>query len=105
MSGSRNTKLIPSAVAASAALTLGGAYINAELSIHKDVRQLIEDRAFAKRLNKRVESLGDEVTLYHMLEQADPGAEALWFEGLTWTYGSMKTGIILKPRTRSQKMR
>lgn len=69
-----------------------GIYIDSQVAITKDIRQLMEDRAFGKRLQSRIGSLGSEVTLYHMLEQADQLADALWFEGLTWSYVDLKKG-------------
>lgn len=92
MAHQRNTKMIPTLAASVATAALGAAYIDSQLAISKDLRQLIEDRAFAKRLKTRIQGLGDETTLYHMLEQADQSADALWFEGLTWTYSAFKTG-------------
>lgn len=84
--------MVPALAASVATAALGATILDSQLSISKDMRQLMEDRAFGKRLNSRIQSLGDEVTLYRMVEQADQTADALWFEGITWTYGALKTG-------------
>lgn len=100
MANPKNQKLGP-VLGASAAAVAIGLYIDAQLAITKDIRQLMEDRAFGKRLQSRIGALGSEVTLYHMLEQADQRADALWFEGLTWTYAALKKGLT----TRCQMLR
>ncbi|PMD21149.1 acetyl-CoA synthetase-like protein [Hyaloscypha hepaticicola] len=83
---------VTSVVAASAALA-AGAYLNAKWSIGTDLKNLQHDRAWGKRLGAFIEALGDTVTLYGMLERVNPHAEALWFEGRTWTYGEIKKDI------------
>lgn len=80
--------LIPAAAAALAA----GAYLNAKLSIGIDLQRLSYDREWAKRLGERIQELGDTPTLYRMFDMVDPGLDALWFEGTTWTYGELKGG-------------
>jgi hypothetical protein len=82
---------VTSVVAASAALA-AGAYLNAKWSIGIDLKNLQHDRAWGKRLGAFIGALGDTVTLYGMLERVNPHAEALWFEGRTWTYGEIKKG-------------
>ena len=82
---------VTSVVAASAALA-AGAYLNAKWSVGIDLKNLQHDRAWGKRLGAFIEALGDTVTLYGMLERVNPHAEALWFEGRTWTYGEIKKG-------------
>lgn len=83
-------------MAAAATLVTGAvglaAYVNAKLAIGMDLDQLRKDRSFGKRLGALVEKMGDRMTLYHMLELADQRAEALWFEGQTWTYAELKVG-------------
>jgi hypothetical protein len=69
-----------------------GAYLNAKLAIGTDLRQLRDDREWQNRLMDRIRTYGDRCTLYHMLERADPDAEALWFEGRSWTYRELKKG-------------
>ena len=79
-------------VAATSAALAAGAYLNAKWSVGIDVRNLRHDRAWGKRLGEFIDALGDTVTLYHMFSRVDPHAEALWFEGRSWTYGEMKKG-------------
>jgi hypothetical protein len=85
---------VSTVVAASAALA-AGAYLNAKWSVGIDLRNLQHDRAWGKRLGEFIEALGDTVTLYRMFERVSPEAEALWFEGKSWTYGEIKKGISL----------
>src|SRR4051794_13390332 len=68
------------------------AYLDARYSITRDVSQLLADRKFGKRLQERIGQLGSHVTVYRMWELADPSAEALWFEGRSWTYAETKRG-------------
>lgn len=78
---------------ASAAAVAGGAYLNAKFHIGTDLKQLRYDREWGARLGKRLQEAGTNCTLYGMLDIVDPGAEALWFEGRTWTYGQLKSGM------------
>jgi hypothetical protein len=75
-----------------AAALAAGAYLNAKLGIGADLGTLREEREFGERLGRRIEELGDTVTLYHMFDIVSREKEALWFEGKTWTYGELKTG-------------
>jgi hypothetical protein len=84
---------VSSVVAASAALA-AGAYLNAKWSVGIDLKNLQHDRAWGKRLGAFIAALGDTVTLYHIFARVDPGAEALWFEGKTWSYGELKKGMF-----------
>ena len=76
-----------------AATTLGGAYINARFGIGTDLRNLLDDRAMQKRVVERLSSLGGSPTLYSIFAQGDPAADALWFEGRTWSYRELKEGL------------
>jgi hypothetical protein len=76
----------------SAAALATGAYLDAKLGIGVDLRQISYERESQARLEQRLRDLGDTCSLYRMFEMADPGIEALWFEGRTWTYGQLKTG-------------
>jgi hypothetical protein len=75
-----------------AAAVLGALYINAYYGFSTDFNQLLQDRAFKKRLAQRIASLGNDTTIYHMLEMAGPDATALWFEGRSWTFAEMRMG-------------
>ena len=79
------------AASATAAALLSALYANHRYGITYDVNQLLSEKAFRKRLQQRIGELGDDLSVYHMLELADQQAEALWFENRRWTYG----GVIL----------
>jgi hypothetical protein len=83
---------VVSATAILAASVAGLAYLDGYYSISRDVRQLLADRKFKKRLDARIGLMGTHITTYHMFEFADPSAEALWFEGRSWTYGEALRG-------------
>jgi hypothetical protein len=80
------------AMISAAALTAGAAYLNAKLGISTDLNELAISREFGERVGKRIQSLGDTVTLYRVFELCNENDEALWFEGRTWTYGDLKKG-------------
>lgn len=88
------------AVAMASALAVGaGAYLNAKLAISTDLRTLSNDRAFGKRLGKRIGSLGDSTTIYKLLErvvevEGHGAGDALWFEHKTWSYSQIKDGWL-----------
>jgi len=73
------------AVLATTATLLSALYANNRYGISYDINQLLNEKAFRKRLTERIQALGDDFSLYHMLQLADPQAEALWFEGRRWT--------------------
>jgi hypothetical protein len=75
-----------------AALVAGGLYLEGRYNVVRDVKQIRSDKAFAQRLEKRCKELGDQVKIYKMWEIADQNAEALWFEGRSWTYAAGKAG-------------
>jgi hypothetical protein len=83
---------VVSATAILAASVAGLAYLDGYYSISRDVRQLLADRRFKTRLEARIGLMGTHVTMYHMFELADPSAEALWFEGRSWTYAEAVRG-------------
>jgi hypothetical protein len=80
----------PQMLTAVASLLAAGAYLDAKYGVRYDLRRLRQTRAQTKRIGERVRELGNEATLYRLLELADQGAEALWFEGRSLTYGEMK---------------
>jgi hypothetical protein len=82
------------ALVSAAALAAGTAYLNAKLGISTDLKELALAREFTERVGKRIQGLGDTVTLYRVFELCNDGDEALWFEGRTWSYGELKTGEI-----------
>jgi hypothetical protein len=80
-------------LAAKVALTAASAlYLDGKYSIARDVRDVLADRRFGQRLEARIKKLGDYVTLYRIYQICDPDAEALWFEGSTWTYSEALKG-------------
>lgn len=85
---------VASGALVSAAALAAGAYLNAKLHIGTDLHQLSNDRAYAKRLTKRIQDLGDTCTIFNIFDKTDPNTEFLWFEGRTWTYGQFKNGEL-----------
>lgn len=85
----------PSVAFASALTVATGAYLNAKFSIGTDLSGIKNDRAFGKRLAKRIGQLGDSTTIYKLLErvvdvEGQGAADALWFEHKTWSYSQLK---------------
>jgi hypothetical protein len=83
------------AAAAAAATALTALFLDERYGVSRDVSQILQDRAFRKRMSARINRLGDDVTIYRMLELAEPDATALWFEGRSWTYAEMIAGDSL----------
>lgn len=79
-------------VAASAALAAASLlYLDRSLGISRDVSQYREEASFATRFPEFLSKLGPQSPhLYRMLELADPAADALWFEGRSWSYSATK---------------
>lgn len=77
------------AATAATATLLGALFTNNRYGISYDINQLLNEKAFRKRVQERILALGDDVSLYHMWELADPRAEALWFEGHRWSYAEL----------------
>jgi hypothetical protein len=80
------------AAGAAAATALAALFLDERYGVSRDLGQILQDRAFRKRMGARINHLGDDVTIYRMLELARPDATALWFEGRSWTYAEMKAG-------------
>ncbi|PMD57848.1 bifunctional fatty acid transporter and acyl-CoA synthetase [Hyaloscypha bicolor E] len=80
-------------MAAAALFGATGAYLDARYGVSYDLRKLSQIRTSRKRVGERIRELGGEATLYRLLELADQGAEALWFEGRSLTYGEMKINV------------
>lgn len=90
---------VPTVAAASALSVAAAAYLNAKLSISTDLSAIRGDRAWGKRLAHRMSQLGDTVTIYGMLHrvveiEGHGPAEALWFEGKSWTYSELKDRML-----------
>ncbi|RMJ07496.1 hypothetical protein CDV36_012916, partial [Fusarium kuroshium] len=77
------------AAGAATATLLGALYANTRYGVSYDINQLLSEKAFRKRIDERARALGDDISLYHMMQLADPQAEALWFEGRGWTYAEL----------------
>ena len=86
------TMAAPALLVSTAAALATTAYLNAKFGVGIDLQQLSYDREWQVRLKQRLRELGDTCTLYRMFELADSKAEALWFEGQTWTYEELKKG-------------
>lgn len=80
------------AVVGAAALTAAAAYVNAKLSIGRDLKTLKYEKSFGQRLGAKIKELGDTCTLYKMFDQVDESIDLLWFEGRDYTYGEIKKG-------------
>jgi hypothetical protein len=76
-----------------AAVVAGALLLNDKYGFSHDIKELSQSRTFKKRLETRISQLGDDVTIYRMLELAQPNAPALWFEGRTWTYAELRSGM------------
>ncbi|KAE9365036.1 bifunctional fatty acid transporter and acyl-CoA synthetase [Stipitochalara longipes BDJ] len=87
------TSLSAPQVLTAVASLLGAGYLDARYGVSYDLRKLSHARLSKKRIGERIRELGDEATLYRVLELANQGAEALWFEGQSLTYGQMKTKV------------
>lgn len=74
-------------------------YANDKYAISHDIKTLLDNRNFAKRVNERIAELGDNFSIYATTKLADQDAEALWFEGRTWTYRQLLMGMSNKART------
>jgi len=92
MQDSKNHRRATIAGAGLAALTAAW-YANDKYAISHDVKTILDNRNFAKRINERVRQLGDNFTIYAIVQLADQDAEALWFEGRTWTYRQLLMGM------------
>lgn len=85
-----NTLTPPAVGCLLTAALAGTAYLDGRLGISQDVRGLLEEQAWRNRLDRRIKALGDECTLYGLFSHANRIADALWFEGRTWTYADLK---------------
>ena len=92
------TSLSAPQVLTAVASLLGAGYIDARYGVSYDLRKLRQSRLSQKRIGERIRELGDEATLYRLLELADQEAEALWFEGQSFTYGQMKQSTLSSPQ-------
>jgi hypothetical protein len=91
MSKSPSTRTVRSAGGATAAV-VGALFLNDKYGLTHDISELSQSRKFKKRVDARINQLGDDVTIYRMLELAKPDAPALWFEGRSWTYAELRAG-------------
>jgi hypothetical protein len=81
------------AIAASAFLTASLGYLlNNKTGFTTDLSAVRSERIAASIFDAHVARLGTHASLYHLLELADPRADALWFEGKTWSYSALKNG-------------
>jgi len=81
------------AIAVSAALTASLGYIlNNKTGFSTDISAVRSERIAASIFEAHVARLGTNASLYHLLELADPRADALWFEGKTWSYAALRNG-------------
>ncbi|KAK4943652.1 hypothetical protein LTR10_016749 [Elasticomyces elasticus] len=81
------------AVSTAAAGAVATLLLDYTLGVSKDVKAIREETDFLNRFTQYVQRQGDQVNLYHVLDQADPYAEALWFEGRSWNYSAFKAEV------------
>jgi len=86
-----STNAVRAAGGATAAV-LAALFLDERYGVSRDVGQILQDRAFRNRMGARINRLGDDVTIYRMLELAQPDTAALWFEGRSWTYAEIIAG-------------
>lgn len=91
MPKSPSSEIVKAAGVATAA-AVAALFLNEKYGLSRDISELSQSRKFKKRLDARLSQLGDDVTIYRMLELAKPDAPALWFEGRSWTYSELKAG-------------
>jgi hypothetical protein len=82
-------------IATSTALVAGATYIDAQLAISRDVKQVLSNRRYGKAIGSRFKALENNASAYGHLLLADPNATALWFEGRNWTYAEVTQGMQL----------
>ena len=76
----------------SGVLGLGAGLLDNHYGFTYDIARLRWDRGTGKRIESRLKELGDDTTIYHMMELANPDATMLWFEGRSWTYAEAILG-------------
>lgn len=87
---------VQKAAGAAVAALAGGLYLNHQYGLYTDIKGLLRARRSGTLISDRIKQLGDNVTLYRVMQLAQPDAEALWFEGRTWTYAQLKMGQSCK---------
>lgn len=80
-------------IAASTALASALAlYTNSKLGLTADIQSIRDQKAFGQNIGAHIARVGSHPSLYRLLELASPNADALWFEGRSWTYRAMQIG-------------
>jgi hypothetical protein len=92
---------VKSIAAATAAAVAGAAYLDGKYALRRDVKHLLGERGFKKRMDEKCRLLGDKATMYRLVELADQEATGLWFEGRSWTYAEMRRGTTITPVSES----
>ena len=82
------------AIAASTALALPLAlYANHRLGITKDLQGFRNSATSIRNYEAHLARYGGNFSLYHLLELADPDADAVHFEGRSWNYRAVKAEV------------
>ncbi|KEF51215.1 uncharacterized protein A1O9_12718 [Exophiala aquamarina CBS 119918] len=69
-------------------------YLDHKLGVSRDIASYRKAQEFGRRYAKYLAKLGsNSANLYRVLELANPVNDALWFEGRTWTYSSLKRTV------------
>lgn len=71
-----------------------GYFLDSTSGFSTDISTFRSERLAASNLELHISRLGTHASLYHLLELANSRAEALWFEGRTWSYSALKDGEI-----------
>ena len=81
-------------VAASTALALPLAlYANHRLGVTKDLQNFSAQKASLRNHQAHIARYAGNFSLYHLLELADPDADAIYFEGRSWNYRAMRAEV------------
>lgn len=92
MSQRRQQRLMAATAAGLAALS-SAIYADKKYAISSDLKSMRQSKVFLTAMAATLDRLGDNVSVYRILELADQDAEALWFEGRTWTFAQLKMEI------------
>ncbi|MBE7181226.1 MAG: AMP-binding protein, partial [Terriglobus roseus] len=78
------------ALAATAAAIVAAAGLNSYFGLSRDLQQLSFSKQYNVLMGEHLARVGPQATtLYRLLTLADPTADALHFEGRTWTYAAL----------------
>lgn len=83
-------------IGAAAAATVGAwRMADNKLGLSLDVQLMLRDRKYLKDVMAQTASREGRASMFHMLQDCNPDADALWFEGRTYTYRDVIQGECL----------